>query len=79
MDLKTSEQNVTGSVLRPGLADLQKFMFSDRYHLAATTLARVCLPLNGGPHAMDNVFQLLQDVSFVVAVECPSEGGNRIL
>ena len=58
---------------------LQKFMFSDRYHLAAITLARVCLSLNGGSHVMDKVFQPLQDVSFVVAVECPSEGENRIL
>ena len=33
-DLNTSEQNVIGgSVLKAGLVDLQKFMFSDRYHL----------------------------------------------
>ena len=43
MDLNTSERNVTvGSVLMPGLADLQKFMFSDRYHFTASLLARVC-------------------------------------
>ena len=31
--LNTSEWNVTAeSVLTPGLVDLQKFMFSDRYH-----------------------------------------------
>ena len=43
IDLNTSEQNViAGSVLTPGLVDLQKFMFSDRYHLTASALARVC-------------------------------------
>ena len=37
------EQNVTAkSVLTPGFVELQKFMFSDRYHLAVSTLARVC-------------------------------------
>ena len=43
MDMNTSEQNVTaGSILMPGLVDLQKFMFSDRYHLTASALAQVC-------------------------------------
>ena len=43
LDLNTSERNVTaGSVLTPGLVDLQKFMFSDRYHLTASALTRVC-------------------------------------
>ena len=41
MNVNTSERNVIGgSVLTPGLVDLQKFMFSDRYHLRASTLAR---------------------------------------
>ena len=45
MNFNTSERNVIGgSVFTPGLVDLQKFMFSDRYHLTASTLARVfCL------------------------------------
>ena len=30
-------------------------------------------------HAMDNLFQSLQDVSFFVAVECPPEGEGRVL
>ena len=43
MDMNTSEQNVTaGTILMPGLVDLQKFMFSDRYHLTASALAQVC-------------------------------------
>ena len=43
MDLNTSERSVTaGPVLTPGLMDLQKFMFSDSYHLTASALARVC-------------------------------------
>ena len=43
MDMNTSERSVTaGPVLTPGLMDLQKFMFSDSYHLTASTLARVC-------------------------------------
>ena len=42
MDLNTSEQNVTArSVLIPGLMDLQKFIFNDRYHLRASALAWV--------------------------------------
>ena len=48
MDLTTSQQNVTaGSVLTPGPAKLHKFMFSDRYHLTASTLAWVCAPMTG--------------------------------
>ena len=40
MDLNASEQNITaGSVLTPELVDLQKYMFSDRYHLIASALA----------------------------------------
>ena len=43
MDLNTSEQNVTAtSVLMPGLLDSQKVMFSDIYHLTASTFTRVC-------------------------------------
>ena len=43
IDLNTSEWNVTaGSVLTPGLVDLQEFMFSGRYYLIASALARVC-------------------------------------
>ena len=80
MDLNTSERNVTaGSVLIAGLVDLQKFIFSDRYHLIASTLTRVCPSMTGGSHAMDSLFQLLQDVSFVVAVECFPEGESRVL
>ena len=30
------------SVLTPGLVDLQKFMFSNKYHLTVSALARVC-------------------------------------
>ena len=48
MDLNTSEQKITTeSVLTSGLMDLQKFMFSDRYHLKASVLARVCLSMTG--------------------------------
>ena len=48
MDLKTSERNViTGSVLMLGLVDLQKFMFSDRYYLTTSTLARVYPSMTG--------------------------------
>ena len=48
MDLNTPERNVTaGSILMPGLVDLQKFMFSDRYHLRASALARVCPSMMG--------------------------------
>ena len=48
LDLNASERNATaGSVLTPGLVDLQKFMFSDRSHLIATTLARVCPSITG--------------------------------
>ena len=48
MDLNISEQNVIGgSVLMLGLEDLQKFMFSDRYHLTASALARVCPSMMG--------------------------------
>ena len=42
-DLKTSEQKIkAGSALTPGYVDLQKFMFSDRHHLIASALTRVC-------------------------------------
>ena len=48
MDWNTSVLNVTiRSVLAPGLVDLQKFMFSDKYHLTASTLARVCPSMTG--------------------------------
>ena len=30
------------SVLTPGLVDLQKFMFSNKYHLTVSALVRVC-------------------------------------
>ena len=43
MDLNTSEHNVTaGSALMPGLMDLQKFMFSDRYRSTAFASDGVC-------------------------------------
>ena len=43
MDLNFSELNVIAkSVLRAGLLDFQKFMFSNRYHLTAPALTRVC-------------------------------------
>ena len=75
MDLNTSERKVTaGSVLTPGLVYLQKFMFSDRYHLTASALT-----LNDGFHAMDNLFQSLQEISFVVAVKCLPEDELRAL
>ena len=39
MGIDGLEQNVTaGSVLTTKLLDLQKFMFSDRYHLTASAL-----------------------------------------
>ena len=48
MDLNTTEQNVTaGSVLTPWLVDLQKFVFSERYHLTGSELARVCPSMMG--------------------------------
>ena len=48
MNLNTSERNVTArSVLIPGLVDLQKFMFSYRYHLTGSALAQVCLSMMG--------------------------------
>ena len=40
-------------------------MFSDRYHLTGSTLAWVC-PLNDRCHALDNIFQSLKDVFFVL-------------
>ena len=48
IDLNTSKWNITGeSVLMPELADLQKFMFSDRYHLTGSALTRVCPSMTG--------------------------------
>ena len=51
MDLNTSEWNVTGwSVLTPRLVGLwfvAVFMFSDRYHLKSSALARVCPSMTG--------------------------------
>ena len=48
MDINTSERNITaGSILTAELVDLQKFMFSDRYHLTATALTRVCPSMTG--------------------------------
>ena len=48
MDLNTSERNVTvGSVLTAELVDLQKFMFSDRYHLTVSALTQVCPSMMG--------------------------------
>ena len=42
-DSNTSKQKVSaGSVLRPGHAVLQKFLFNDRYHLTVSELAQVC-------------------------------------
>ena len=43
------------SILTPGLVDLQKFMFTDRYHLTASALARLCL-LMTSLYAINNVF-----------------------
>ena len=46
--MNTSEKNVTSRpVFTPGLVDLQKFMFSDRYHLTASVLTRNCLSMMG--------------------------------
>ena len=43
VDLNISEQNVAaGSLFTLGLVGLQKFIFSDRYHLTASVLAQVC-------------------------------------
>ena len=48
MDLNTSEWNVTArSVLTAGLVHLQKFMFSDRYHLTDFVLTRGCPSMTG--------------------------------
>ena len=48
IDLNTSEKNVTSRpVFTPGLVDLQKFMFSERYHLTASVLTRNCLSMMG--------------------------------
>ena len=48
MDLNTSEQNITaGSVLKPGLQELWKFMFSDRYQFTASTLVWICPSMTG--------------------------------
>ena len=48
MDLNTSEWNVTvRSILTAGLVDLLNFMFSDRYHLTASALTRVCPSMTG--------------------------------
>ena len=78
VDLNTSERNVTaGSVLIPGLVDLEKFMLSDRYHLSFHVNSS--LSLDDGSHAVDNLFQSLQDVSFVVVVECLPEGESRVI
>ena len=44
--MNTSERNVTvGSVSMPGLVDLQKFMLSYRYHIAAFAIAPVSPPM----------------------------------
>ena len=61
------------TVLTPGLADLEKFMFSDRYHLTASTNSSLSLSCYG------YLFQSLQDVSFVAAVECLPKGESRVL
>ena len=48
MDLYTSEWNITtGSVLTTGFVDLQKFIFSYKYHLTASALTRVFLSMMG--------------------------------
>ena len=68
MDLNTTERNITArSVLTPGLVDFQKFIFGDRYHVTTSALAQV-FSHNDRSHAMDNLFQSLQNVSCVVAV-----------
>ena len=55
MDLNTSEQNVLAwSALTPGLVNLQKFTFSERYHLTAHV--NPSLSLDDGSYAMDNLF-----------------------
>ena len=55
MNLNTSEQNVLAwSALTPGLVNLQKFTFSERYHLTAHV--NPSLSLDDGSYAMDNLF-----------------------
>ena len=79
MVLITQQRNVTvGSALWLRLTNLHTLMFSDRYHLTAFC---VCLifSLDDGSHALDNVFQSLQDVSFVIAVGCLREGESCVL
>ena len=79
MDMNTSEQNVTaGTILMPGLVDLQKFMFSDRYHLTAPTLVRVCLSMTGLMLWITS-FNRCKDVSFVVALGRLPEGESHVL
>ena len=46
--LNTSEWNIAArSVLMPGLVDLQKFMFLNKYHLTASVLVWVCPSMTG--------------------------------
>ena len=79
MDLNTSEQNVTaGSVLKPGLQELWKFMFSDRYQLTASTLVCVC-PSMTGVMLWIASFNRWKASLFVVAVECLPEGEDCVI
>ena len=79
MDLNASEQNVTArSVLTPGLVELLKFMLFEEIPFDSL-LVSSSLSLDDRSHAMDNLFQSLQDVSFVVDVECLLEGENHVI
>ena len=79
MDLNASEQNVTArSVLTPGLVELLKFMLFEETPFDSL-LVSSSLSLDDRSHAMDNLFQSLQDVSFVVDVECLLEGENHVI
>ena len=78
MDLNIFEWNITArSVFMPGLVDLQKFMFSDRYHLTAPTLVRVCLSMTGLMLWITS-FNRCKDVSFVVALGRLPEGESHV-
>ena len=79
MDLNASEKNVTArSVLTPGLVELLKFMLFEEIPFDSL-LVSSSLSLDDRSHAMDNLFQSLQDVSFVVDVECLLEGENHVI
>ena len=79
VDFNASEKNVTArSVLTPELVELLKFMFFEEIPFDSL-LVSSSLSLDDRSRAMDNLFQSLQDVSFVADVECLPEGENRVI